>query len=104
MTEAKVLEAAAAVAVRLSSRLAQPERYEGGFKPILPEAEDHCLWMCGQIPGFVAADRLGKAMRWLGFVQGVCWVAGVFSLEELQAMNRADATEGSPPAGEGGGA
>lgn len=29
-----------------------------------------------------------KAMRWLGFAQGVAWHAGVFTLEELKEHSR----------------
>ena len=31
---------------------------------------------------------LGTVMRWLGFVQGVLWVQGVYTLENLKSHNR----------------
>jgi hypothetical protein len=37
---------------------------------------------------FVSEDKIEKAMRWLGFVQGVLWVCGVYTLEQLKADNR----------------
>jgi hypothetical protein len=44
--------------------------------------------MCGEIEAFVNEGRTDKAMRWLGFVQGVLWMAGVYSLHEMQNHNR----------------
>lgn len=29
-----------------------------------------------------------KAMRWLGFMQGALWMAGIFTLEELKEHSR----------------
>jgi len=37
---------------------------------------------------FVSEDKIEKTMRWLGFVQGVLWVYGVYTLEQLKADNR----------------
>ena len=36
-----------------------------------------------------------KAMRWLGFMQGVLWTSGV-SLQELKNMNRPDDKDINP--------
>jgi hypothetical protein len=38
---------------------------------------------------FVVEGRREKAMRWLGFIQGVLWMLGV-PLEDLKNMNRPD--------------
>ena len=35
-------------------------------------------------------DRTEKCMRWLGFIQGVLWFGGVFTLEELKNHSRPD--------------
>lgn len=54
------------------------------------EASAHLLYMCNQINEFIAEDRREKAMRWLGFVQGALWQAGVFTIDELKNHNRPD--------------
>ncbi len=50
----------------------------------------HVVDMAEKAISFVAAGETEKAMRWLGFMQGVLWVAGV-PLDELKDMNRPDA-------------
>ena len=49
----------------------------------------HLMWMCDeaemtQIP----VGEVDKAMRWLGFIQGVLCAKGVFTLDELRAHSR----------------
>lgn len=34
------------------------------------------------------ATRKEKFMRWLGFVQGVLWVNGVYTIDEMREHNR----------------
>lgn len=71
-----------------------------GYAPV-PEAQaerdrwprervllQHARWMIGQIRGFVAEEETEKAGRWLGFVQGVLWVSGLASIEEMREVNR----------------
>lgn len=51
----------------------------------------HLLWMLNQMdamaedPGPEDDDKLN---RWLGFVQGVLWSTGIFTLTELRAQTR----------------
>ncbi len=45
----------------------------------------HLKFMCVSAPTF--ADN-AKAMRWLGFLQGVLWARGFFTLEELKGHSR----------------
>lgn len=47
----------------------------------------HLLWMCQTIPLFLQEGRREKAMRWLGFLQGVCWVERIRTIEELKRDN-----------------
>ena len=64
-----------------------------GYRPLRAETSDagavlnHCLWMVEQTRLFVADDRREKAFRWLGFVQGVLWDTGVYSIDELKTHN-----------------
>lgn len=48
----------------------------------------HCHQMLDRMEEFVRDERIGKAFRWLGFLQGVLWRCGVFTLEELMDHNR----------------
>lgn len=47
----------------------------------------HCHIMLDKIVEFVLLGKVKKAGRWLGFVQGVLWSAGVYTLEDLQIHN-----------------
>ncbi len=49
----------------------------------------HAPYVQEQIAGFLLAGRTDKAMRWLGFLQGVMWMTGV-PLSRLKMMNRSD--------------
>lgn len=52
------------------------------------ERLDHALWMCREIlRPLPAALDTDKAGRWLGFIQGVLWTAGVYAVEELRLHN-----------------
>lgn len=50
----------------------------------------HCLYMLGQIKIFVVSTKIEKAFRWLGFIQGVLWSHGVYSINEMRNHNRDD--------------
>lgn len=48
----------------------------------------HCHWMAIQAKQFLLSGRMGKANRWLGFIQAVLWLHGHYSLAELKEHNR----------------
>lgn len=48
----------------------------------------HCRYMIDEILSFLRQDRIEKAFRWLGFLQGCLWTTGMFSLDELKEHNR----------------
>jgi hypothetical protein len=50
-------------------------------------ALSHCHWMLDEIVVFLAEDRREKAMRWLGFLQGVLWEEGEYSIDDLMKHN-----------------
>jgi hypothetical protein len=50
----------------------------------------HVAWMCDAAIGFVQEDRIEKAMRWLGYVQGVLYIAGEYTLDDLKNHSRPD--------------
>jgi hypothetical protein len=37
---------------------------------------------------FVNENRIEKACRWLGFIQGCLWTNGIYSIEELKNHNK----------------
>lgn len=56
----------------------------------LDERLEHASWMCGEVKHFAQnSTTLDKAERWLGFIQGVLWGAGVYSIDEMRTDNRA---------------
>lgn len=44
----------------------------------------HLMFMCEEAQRFVDQGRIEKAMRWLGFLQGVFWSASFFTLDDLK--------------------
>ncbi len=53
----------------------------------------HCHGMLDEMEKFVAEGRMEKAFRWLGFIQGCLWSAGLYTLEELKNHNRPDSAD-----------
>ena len=50
---------------------------------------NHIRWMINEIPKLVDNPcKIEKANRWLGFVQGVLWNKGYFTIEEMKGHNR----------------
>jgi hypothetical protein len=86
------------------------EKYKGflaGYKPIkFPTAElvqslerdcrdynrekslQHAKWMCTIIEEQVSEGAYSKAERWLCFIQGVLWMNGVCTIDEMRDDNR----------------
>jgi hypothetical protein len=48
----------------------------------------HARDMCTTIREFVQNRKTDKAFRWLGFVQGVLWCTGVYTIAEMKDHNR----------------
>ena len=70
------------------SKLASSERSATNIAgPDDRTAVAHALWMCEQAKTFVPAD-MEKAARWLGFIQGVLWMAGIRTIDEMRDDNR----------------
>lgn len=44
----------------------------------------HIHYMCLEAEKLLKENRFEKATRWLGFVQGVLWAAGVYTLDDLK--------------------
>ena len=63
--------------------------YIGGREAIdynvIPDRID--LWI-GTMEMFLKESRIDKVNRWLGFIQGVLWCCGVYTINELREHNR----------------
>jgi hypothetical protein len=56
-------------------------------------AMNHLLFCCEEGVRLVDQDRMEKAFRWLGFVQGAIWAAGLAPLDVLKKMNMPEPEE-----------
>ena len=58
---------------------------------ISPETSEdklsHIVSMLNHIDEFTDDDQTDKAFRWLGFVQGVLWTEGIYTLNEMKDHN-----------------
>jgi hypothetical protein len=54
----------------------------------VPDSLNHVKWMLEQIPMFIEENKIDKANRWLGFVQGVFWVRNFYNIGEMRDDNR----------------
>jgi hypothetical protein len=52
------------------------------------EALAHVRTMLPRVKNFVTEGRLDKAFRWLGFIQGVLWAQGIYSIDEMKTHNK----------------
>lgn len=86
MTKDQVLAAAKKYAERLYAY--PPKRWTTSLKPSAHEAGCHIHWMCLEVRTLVADGRLDKANRWMGFIQGSLWTAGLGSIDEFKNDNR----------------
>ncbi|MBP9701899.1 MAG: hypothetical protein KBD47_02880 [Candidatus Pacebacteria bacterium] len=50
----------------------------------------HLADMLPKMEQMIKEDKIGKVMRWLGFVQGTLWALGLDTIEELKEINRPD--------------
>lgn len=99
MTEEKIAEACSKLAEVLGVRGYLPRRLTDAEKDLGMDAlapdrvREHYAFMLTSIPEFVEQRRREKAMRWLGFLQGVAYGASKASIMTLAQMNMPDAPE-----------
>lgn len=51
---------------------------------------EHCHAMLDKMEVFIEENRIDKVFRWLGFIQGVLWSQGIYTLTELTGHNLPD--------------
>lgn len=88
MTNEKVLEVVRKYDRELEVRGAEVKSYAISSHP-----DDHLRYMCHQIEVMIGEGRREKAMRWLGFMQGVMWEKGRYTIAELADHNRPTADD-----------
>lgn len=74
------------------------EEHVGGRKFETPKYQTlcHAMWMCDRTREFLRGGRFAKVYRWIGTIQGILFMNGVFSLAELKQHNRFDIPESVP--------
>ena len=68
------------ISKKRSSRNSRPSSKE--------ERLAHIHEMLDEIEIFLEEERIEKAFRWLGFIQGCLWSTGFYTIEELKNHNR----------------
>lgn len=51
---------------------------------------NHAAWMCQELIEKIGEFNIEKSMRWLGFIQGVLWVCGIHTIDEMRRHNMPD--------------
>jgi hypothetical protein len=99
MTSEQVMEAVKKYKIRVAREVGPVEwplgvslkETESGkytYPTIRLNALAHVSAMLTKMEGFVESGKMEKAFRWLGFVQGVLWVCGVYSIDDMKDDNR----------------
>jgi hypothetical protein len=71
---------------RLAEDEVQPIRQDEPTRGV----REHAHWMCLETLQHLAMDAWDKANRWLGHLQALLMVSGLYTLDELRAHNRAE--------------
>lgn len=49
---------------------------------------NHIRWMLNEIPKMIDdSNKLEKLNRWIGFIQGVLWSKGYFTIEDMRGQS-----------------
>jgi len=99
MTDDQIREAITKYEEELSAYGVPLRHTTKGATPSEKQAARHILWMCGEIRQFLKAGRREKADRWLGFIQGVLWRLGHYTIDDMRTHNTAVDPPGDPGVG-----
>lgn len=90
MNNAKVDEVLSGIAVLLRQRgfgaIRHPADQPLPMSRPTTASLQHARWMVTEALTF-PPEKVEKKMRWLGFIQGVLWVAGVTTIEAAKQAN-----------------
>ena len=67
------------------------------------DALNEAYWMCEEARKLVRQGRWSKALRWIGFIQGLVWMCGLCSISEIKTHNRLGPRRGSTTAADAAG-
>ena len=73
--------------VRIENKTWFPNFAVGGDRRMVG---NHMAWMVREIESFVAAGKIEKANRWLGFLQCGLWALGIHHIEQMRTHNRGE--------------
>jgi len=89
MTSEQIIQVVEDYAKKFSERGIRAAKATTTLRPSTREQERHAHWMCLEIPELLKTDNgFEKANRWLGFVQGVLWATGIYSIDAMRDHNR----------------
>lgn len=75
--------------LRFASPFGQPEKLpDDSVHPDQPRQINHTFYVLSMVMEHYDAGKIEKAMRWLGFAQGVLWALKISTLAELKEANR----------------
>ena len=87
MTNDKVNEVLQKLVEHFAEDNQLPRRYNAqGYNPGPDAARSHGHWMALEALSW-GQEKLGKKMRWLGFVQAIVWYLDALSIESLKKDN-----------------
>lgn len=71
----------------------EPESRVGGniLRGAKYDSLNHALWMCEEALKLVEHGRWAKAHRWIGMIQGLLFMTGIYSIADLKEHNRSPA-------------
>jgi hypothetical protein len=88
MTDEKNLEVSVFYEKHLVEIGAKKVKADYNAKPLGDDDINHLLSMIPEMREFIKTGRREKFFRWLGFIQGVLWKRGDFTLNELRNHNK----------------
>jgi hypothetical protein len=67
-----------------------PDARVGGsvYRGAKYDALNEAYWMCQEARKLIRQGRWSKALRWIGFIQGLVWMCGLQSISEIKTHNR----------------
>lgn len=45
----------------------------------------HCYFLLEKIEIILKKDNVEKARHWIGFIQGILWIEGIYNIKQLKA-------------------
>ena len=89
MTKTKVRKVLALYRKVFKNSFVPEKKFSEDEAPFYDEqALAHCHATIAEMEIFLKEGRMDEVFRWLGFIQGCLWTAGLYTLEELKNHSR----------------